>query len=265
MVVRHESWMPGTPAWIDISVTDLARSQDFYRRVFGWEFGDSEPEYGGYCNAMVDGETVAGMAPPMEGMDAPPHVWATYVAVDDAQEAADKVAAAGGEIMLPPMEVGPFGTMCLAVDPTGAVFGLWQSHEHTGFNLVNEPGSVTWNEAMVGDFARGQAFYQQVFGYTYQDMSGDGYQYAAFALGDDERPVGGIGEVDGQMPPHWAVTFMVEDTDAAAARVVEAGGAVVVPAYDMEFGRVAVVTGPDQEPFAIMSSPAPQEQQVSGG
>jgi uncharacterized protein len=254
MVVRHETWEPGTPAWVDISVTDLARSQDFYRRVLGWEFSESTEEYGGYCNAMVDGETVAGMAPPMEGMEEPPHVWTTYLAVTDAEEAAGKVTEAGGQVMLPPMEVGAFGTMCMAVDPTGAVFGLWQAGEHTGFNLANEPGSVTWNEAMVADLDRGQEFYRQVFGFDYQDMSGDGYRYASMSLGDHDRPVGGIGEVEGETPPHWAVTFAVTDTDEAVATVTEAGGAVLTPAFDSEFGRIAVVTGPDGEMFALMSS-----------
>jgi uncharacterized protein len=255
MVVRHEAWAQGTPAWVDISVSDLERSQHFYQDVLGWEFSDSDPQYGGYCNAMVGGETVAGMSPPMPGMDEPPHVWVTYLAVDDVGQTADAVTRAGGELVFPPMQVGAFGTMCLAVDPTGAVFGLWQSDEHTGYTLANEPGSVTWNEAMVGDFAQGQAFYSTVFGYSYQDMSGDGYQYATVTLGDEERPVAGIGEVEGDTPPHWAVTFMVADTDSAVARVTEAGGAVIAPAFDMEYGRLAVVSGPDGEPFAVMSAP----------
>lgn len=29
------SWPAGTPCWIDITATDLKRSQEFYRRVFG--------------------------------------------------------------------------------------------------------------------------------------------------------------------------------------------------------------------------------------
>jgi hypothetical protein len=43
--------------------------------------------------------------------------------------------------------------------PTGGLFGLWQSGGHTGVDLYNEPGSLTWNEAMVGDYQAGMDFY----------------------------------------------------------------------------------------------------------
>lgn len=51
------------------------------------------------------------------------------------------------------------GTMAVYADPTGAVFGTWQSGTHTGYNLYNEPGAVLWSEAMVGDFDVAREFY----------------------------------------------------------------------------------------------------------
>jgi predicted enzyme related to lactoylglutathione lyase len=44
------------------------------------------------------------------------------------------------------------------------------------------------------------------------------------------------------VPSHWQVYFHVEDVDAAVARTVELGGAVVVPAKDTPYGRVAQAT-----------------------
>ncbi len=253
MVVRHESWEPGTPAWVDISVTDLARSQAFYREIFGWEFTDSDPEYGGYCNATVDGETVAGMAPPMEGMDEPPHFWTAYLAVADATEIMGRVTAAGGQPVMPPMQVGAFGTMALAADPTGAVFGLWQSEEHTGANRVNEPGSVVWNDAMVSDVEAAQQFYTEVFGYHYQNVSMGETRYALAALEPEGRPVCGIGQAEPERPSHWTVNFAVADADESAQRVGSAGGTVIAQPFDFEFGRMAVVAGPDGEIFAVVA------------
>ena len=40
------------------------------------------------------------------------------------------------------------------------------------------------------------------------------------------------------------INFLVESADAAAARIVEAGGAVVVPPFDIQIGRCVVVQDP---------------------
>lgn len=253
MVVRHESWEPGTPAWVDISVTDLDRSQAFYREVFDWEFTDSDPAYGGYCNATADGETVAGMAPPMAGMEEPPHFWTTYLAVTDAEEVMGRATAAGAQAVLPPVQVGSLGTMAIAADPTGAVFGLWQSSEHTGANRVNEPGSIIWNDAMVGDLQAAKQFYADVFGYHYQDVTMGETRYATAALEPDGRPVCGIGQAEPERPSHWTVNFAVADADEAVQRVRDAGGTVIGEPFDFEFGRMAMVAGPDGEIFAVVA------------
>lgn len=244
----------GAPAWADISVSDIERSQAFYARVLGWDFEGGDPEFGGYVNATVDGKVVAGLAPPMPGQPEAPHAWTVYLAVEDGAAVADRITEAGGATIVPPMQVGPFGTMGVFADPTGAVFGTWEPAAHSGFGVSEVPGSVNWTEAMVGDFERGKEFYTTVFGWNYQDMSDEGMKYAIFStVGDQDAQAGGIGEVEAEEQPYWSVVFQVESTDAAAQRVVEAGGAVTVEPFDFEFGRLAVCTGPDGEQFAVIT------------
>ena len=102
--------------------SDLDRTQAFY--VLGWTYTESQPEYGGYLNALVDGRTVAGLSPTMEGMEDAPHVWSVYLATDDIAADAAKAADAGAAALFEPMEVGPFGFMGMWNDPTGAAFGM---------------------------------------------------------------------------------------------------------------------------------------------
>lgn len=245
----------GAPAWVDLSVSDLARSRSFYTAVLGWDYTGGEPEFGGYVNATVGGSVVAGMAPPMEGAGEAPHAWTVYLAVDDSAAAGRRISDAGGSILMEPMQVGPFGTMALYADPTGAVFGTWEAGSHTGFQITDVPGAVSWTEAMVGSFEQGKEFYSSVFGWTYQDMSGEGMEYAIFTTPDDDSGMtGGIGR-DPEKPPYWSVVFGVEDCDAAAQRVRDAGGQVVVEPFDFEFGRLAIATGPDGEAFGIIHDP----------
>ncbi|MGO1975412.1 MAG: VOC family protein [Propionibacteriaceae bacterium] len=254
MTVRKEAWPDGRPAWIDLSITDIDRSRDFYRAVFGWEYTDSEPEFGGYFYAQVNGEPVAGMAPPMEGMEESPHVWTTYLAVTDSAATGAKIEAAGAQSVFPPMEVGPFGTMGLYVDPTGATFGTWQPGSHTGFNVVDEHGAPGWHEVMVDDFEKGKAFYAEVFGYEYEDISNEGMSYAMFTAPGDQMS-GGLANFDDN-PPGWGIVFQVDDTDAAAAVIAANGGKVTTEPFDFQYGRLAVATGPDGEEFSLIQPPA---------
>lgn len=258
MSTRTTPWPVGAPSWADLSVSDMERSKAFYASVLGWDYTGGEAEFGGYVNATQDGKAVAGMAPPMEGAaeeDAPPGYWTVYLAVEDGAAVEQKIVSAGGTVVLPQMEVGPFGTMGIYTDPTGAAFGTWQPGTHAGFELTGDPGSMAWNEAMVGDFEQGKTFYRDVFGWTYQDMSAEGMDYAIFTTpGDESGMTGGIGR-ETERAPYWSVVFGVEDCDAAAQRVREAGGQVVVEPFDFEFGRLAIATGPDGESFGIIHDP----------
>lgn len=253
MTIHEGSWAPGTPCWVDISVPDLARSQAFYRAVLGWEFTEGAEEFGGYSTALVNGRGAAGMSPPMPGAEAAPTYWTIYLATADSAETEAAITGAGGRVMFPTMAVGELGTMGVYADPTGAVFGTWQSGEHTGYDVANEPGAVTWCEAMVGDFEAGKAFYTEAFGYTYTDMSAEGMAYAMFSVPDGEQPAGGIGHEPGR-PPYWSVTFEVDGTDAAVQRVRDSGGTVLAEPFDFEYGRIAIVAGPDGEPFGVITS-----------
>ena len=253
MSIHEGSWAPGTPCWVDISVPDLARSQAFYREVLGWEFTEGSEEFGGYTTALVSGRGAAGMAPPMPGAEPTPTFWTVYLATADSAATEAAIVQAGGQVVFPSMQLESLGRMGVSAAPTGAAFGTWESGDHTGYDVANEPGAVTWCEGMVGDFEAGKAFYTEVFGYTYTDMSADVMDYAMFTVPEGEQPAGGIGH-EKERPPYWSVTFEVDGTDAAVERVRAAGGGVLMEPFDFEYGRIAVVTGPDGEPFGVITS-----------
>jgi uncharacterized protein len=242
---------------VDVSVDDVPKAIAFYQALFGWDIELGGPEVGGYSIAHSGGRIVAAISPKMAGPDAPT-VWTTYLATDDTDATAAKVKGAGGQVLAGPMDVMEEGRMAVAMDPAGAVFGLWQGERTTGLQVANEPGSLVWSEQMSRDLGASQAFYQAVFGYGHQDMSSDGFKYATLMVGDHE--VGGIGEypagTPAEVPAAWATYFAVTDTDAAMAKVTELGGSVVRPAEDTPFGRIGAVADNQGAVFSLITPPA---------
>lgn len=73
-------------------------------------------------------------------------VWTTYIAVDDVDSTVAKALAAGGTVLMEPMDVMTFGRMAVVTDPGGAAVSFWQAGEHKGAGPVNEPGTLCGNE-----------------------------------------------------------------------------------------------------------------------
>ena len=146
--------------------------------------------------------------------------------------------------------------MAVFTDPEGAFISVWQSGQHTGAQVVREPGSFTWCELNTRDVPGAKAFYSTVFGWG-AETSGEGgpMPYTEFKLGGES--IAGMMEMGGHMPaevpPHWLVYIEVADTDAAASKAAELGGAVVVPGTDYPGGRFAVVTDPQGATLGLMT------------
>jgi hypothetical protein len=257
MVTRETRWPAGTPCWVEVSTDDVPAAVAFYHALFGWDIRSDAPGGGGYSIAHSGGRIVAAVSPKM-GPPSAASAWMTYLATDDIEASASVIAAAGGQLLAGPLDIAAEGRMAVASDPAGAAFGLWQGGRTTGIGLANEPGALAWNEQFSRDRAVSLAFYQAVFGYGFQDMSGDGFSYGALTV--DGHIVGGLGAYPAGTlagrPAAWATYFAVAGTDAAVARVTELGGRMVEPARDSPFGRVAVVADAEGATFSLITTPA---------
>src|SRR4029079_10689782 len=178
---------PGTPSWVDLQTSDTAAAKSFYSALYGWEFedlpvgndADGNPAF--YSMARKNGKDVAAVAGlPMPGI--PPH-WNTYVTVSDVDATAAQVAGAGGSTMGEPFDVMDAGRMAIVADPTGAMLCIWQPKNHIGAHLVNEHGTLTWNELMAADVDTALAFYEKVFGWKRNRVGSGDMEYNELKLG----------------------------------------------------------------------------------
>lgn len=238
---RASAYTEGVPCWVDAQLPDVEAGKRFYGDLFGWAF-DEEPaeEYGGSVAARLGGEPVASLAPKRDGRM--PTVWTVYFATPDAGALAARIRAAGGQVVVPPRPVDGLGTVALAADPEGAVFGLWQPGSHPGFGRRHEPGTFGWAQLYARDTGTANAFY------------GDLFHDALF--GPAAEPDFGRAPVTDafppEMPPHFLVHFRVEDVEAALGAVARLGGRVQVSPFETSYGTVAVVVDNQGASFAVL-------------
>ncbi|GHH72353.1 glyoxalase [Kitasatospora indigofera] len=252
------AYEPGTPCWVDLTVKDQQAALDFYRDLFGWQGEVGPAEFGGYAVCALNGRPVAGImaATAPEGRPAPPTVWTTYLASDDADATQRAIADHGGSIVYPVTDIGTTGRMLVAADPAGAVFGVWQPLDFFGAHVVNEPGALTWNELSTSDTEAAGRFYAQALGLRPATVEGLPGHYA---LNVGERTVGGLRPLPDHLPPgtpsHWTTYFSVDDCDSVVDALVKAGGSVIRPPFDMQAGRMSVVADPQGAVFSLIASP----------
>ena len=253
------SYAQGTPNRVDLQTTDQGAAKAFYAGLFGWTYDDQPmPQGQVYSMAMLGGHPVAAIAPqsPELGAAGAPSMWNTYIAVDSVDEAVGKVEAAGGKVAMAPFDVMDAGRMAFVIDPAGAPVALWQAGQHIGASLVNEPGTVTWNELITAD-PGAIKFYTDVLGLTTSVMDmGEGGPYTLFEAGG-EQIAGSMAPPMPGIPNHWEVYFGTADADATAAKATELGGSVVAPPFDTPVGRMAVIGDPQGAVFSIIKL-APQ-------
>jgi uncharacterized protein len=269
-----ERYIPGVPCWVDTSQPDPDAAAAFYRELFGWDVENVMPPDSPmkYFMGRIRGGDVGAISSPSEGSPPVP-VWNTYVWVDSADETAEKVKAAGGQVLMEPMDVMEAGRMAAFSDPEGAVFFVWQPKNHKGSQVVNEHGSVNFNNLNTRDLEGAKAFYGSVFGWTLLDLGGGGHMWQlpgyadhleALNPGTKERVaeagapegfadvvagINPIGDDQPDTPAHWSVTFAVDDADAAAEKTAERGGQVLVPPFDAPWVRMTVLRDPQGATF----------------
>jgi uncharacterized protein len=253
---ERTSYTPGTPCWVELATPDIEAAGAFYGDLLGWEVPEmpNSAELGGYRRAKLSGKDVAGVAPLMQ--EGQPPSWNTYVSVADAKATLAAAGENGGQVVVEAMDVMDLGTVGVFTDPTGAACGVWQPGTFPGAQLVNEYGTVGWNELDTRDPGAAKEFYGAVFGWGHEDEESEGSgTYTIWKAG--EAMVGGMldmnaVEMPAEVPANWLVYFGVEDTDAAVEKARAGGGSVMLEPLDIPVGRFAVVADPFGAACAVM-------------
>lgn len=259
-MTRTTFWPEGTPCWAELEVPVPERAGTFYAAVLGWTITSGEEtllaRHGGRAVASVRTGSRA--------------TWTVWFAVDDADEAAERIEELGGAILEGPSELpGPgdrsdaggtdAGRIVVALDPGGMEFGGWEAGDHVGADALDEPGTMTGADAASGEPGQSRTFYERLFAFRHEPAPDAENHAISHAIHHgDGRPLGRL-EIAGDELPHWLVRFAVPDLDAALAAASSAGAEVSTTSDTATShtatsrpARSAIVRDPDGARFGVV-------------
>ncbi len=247
-----EHHVPGSFNWFELATSDQTAAKEFYGALFGWQAIDSPmgpSEF--YTMFKLDGLDVGAaytLNSEMRAEDIPPH-WDIYVAVENADEAAAKIEAAGGRLIAKPFDVMSHGRMAVAADCTGAVFCIWQAINHIGTRLSGVEGTACWADLNTPDPESAAQFYKQVFGWEPWISPNDpnGYRHIRNAGVD----IGGIPPANSNVPPSWMVTFLASDVETLTNKAGALGATTLFPVTELAGGKFSILADPQGASFGL--------------
>ena len=249
-----KKYKPGEICWTDLGTPDVAGAKKFYRAIFGWTAKDLPmgPDFE-YSMMGVKGKKVCvlyAMSEDQRKAKVPPS-WLPYVSVASVAATAKRAGAAGGTIIMKPMEV-PEGSMAIIQDPTGAALGLWQAGSHVGATISDTPGTVCWQDLNTPKPGVAAKFYEKVFGWKSATKDFSGNAYTMFMLGK-QAECGMWPTPMKKLPPSWVSHWQVADCAKTVAKVKRFGGRVLMGTTAVPgVSRFAILKDPNGAVFGIL-------------
>ena len=115
--------------YLEFATGDITAAKNFYAAAFGWAFTDYGPDY----TSFTDGRLAGGF---FTRPDAPTKMNPIVVIfAADLEDAAARVARAGGKIVKPSFEF-PGGRRFHFTDPTGLELSVWSNRRADGSKIA---------------------------------------------------------------------------------------------------------------------------------
>ncbi|MCK6505852.1 VOC family protein [Myxococcota bacterium] len=237
--------LEGRITWRELMFRDLDANVAFYTQLFGWTVHEEPMPDGVYRIFKAGEKMVAGLLPIGPGMEQVPPCWMAYVKVGDVADTAERVRAAGGQVLAGPQQIPGWGSFLVLADPQGGVINAFDfPAQDAGDPSMPAPGEFCWESLNTTDVAAATAFYASALGWHVADFGG----FPVFLA--DRVQVASVTPVPPGVPAHWLSYVAVPDLAASRARIVELGGEVLVEEIQVPgVGAFAVARSPEGAVF----------------
>lgn len=243
---------PAQHVWFELVTSDQDAAEAFYADVVGWRMADAGMPGFRYTLASFGEARIAGIM----AMPGAPPAWLGYVAVDDVDGDAAKVAALGGAVHKPAEDIPGVGRFAVVADPQGAAFVLFKGLPADPAMPQLPPmatGSIGWHELYATDWEAVFPFYAELLGWEKDEALDMGPMgtYQLFRAGGNA--IGGMMNNPNVPRPMWLYYFVVDDIDAGKARLEAAGGTVMNGPMEVPGGAwVVQARDPQGAMFALV-------------
>jgi predicted enzyme related to lactoylglutathione lyase len=253
------SGLRATFIWYELMTTDAAAAEAFYREVVGWSARDAGVPGMAYTMLSAGDAGVGGiMTLPEAAREAGARPgWIGYVAIDNIDANAARVAEAGGAVHRAPADIPGVGRFAIVADPQGATFALFRGAAESEGQAPapGKPGHVGWHELYAADREAAFAFYSEMFGWEKADALDMGPMgiYQIFSL--NGTMLGGMMTKPEAVPaPSWLYYFNVDGIELAKSRVEAGGGTILMGPQEVPGGSW-IVQGRDPQGamFALLA------------
>ena len=227
----------GDVAYASLWVPDIERAAGFFAAVLGWTYAPGSGERGRRV-------TNTSLPQGLWGGVSESTLFLSYF-VDDLDSAIARVREAGGTTDAPHRE--PYGYTVDCTDNEGVRFAMLEVPPGAGPSRATlaRPGhgALTYITMQVADTARARAFYGAVFGWDFTAGNWpDGWNVL--------EPLPMTGMAGGRGRAGNLPVYQVDDVEAAAQRVREAGGIASAPDR-RPYGTMSDCASPDGVAFAL--------------
>ncbi|MDX1960387.1 MAG: VOC family protein [Leptospiraceae bacterium] len=111
--------------WIELNTQNTDSSTNFYTELFGWKTKvQNIPDMGPYTMFGKNSKNLmGGISKPMDPNSA--SHWLIYFTVKNVDKSVAEALRLGATVIAPAMDI-PDGRIAILIDPTGAIFAVWQ-------------------------------------------------------------------------------------------------------------------------------------------
>lgn len=250
--------------WYELMTSDADGAREFYSAVVGWDIQGKSDAPMDYRMISASDGPVAGLMPLTPDMQSggARSCWMGYIGVNDVDQTAADITAAGGSIHMEPWDIPGAGRAAFVADPQGVMFYVMRSSSDGTSNsfAALEPtvGHCAWNELSSTDPEASKAFYGKLFGWV-KDGEMDMGPLGKYEFWKDAEGRFGLGAVMpkmAEMPiPMWTYYFRVPDIDAAVATTKAKGGCILQEPIVIPGGDYSMVgMDPQGAVFALVGA-----------
>ena len=171
-----------------------------------------------------------------------PLQWMPHIQVADVAASVERALDLHGTELMHGKDHDGKSQWAVLLDPNGAAFGiipvvseeeLPASDSVSSSDASAPTGCVSWLDLTVSDASATRDFYQQVVGWSVQDveMEDASGRYADFnMIGDDGNPAAGVCHARGAnlgLPPVWMIYLPIGDLAESLRRAQDGGGNII--------------------------------------